>query len=355
MTSRDDPTASALCHLAVDSGQTASKIRLLHGDAPVAECELTGVDTSRPLLPQLASITAEAMSWAADVTVSSEILTAPNSPSTAAEQPQHAQTVGGVALGVSGLTEAETRADLLHGELAQQDLIQHQFPDSEMPSLWLTHDSVTSYLGALGEARGVVVAAGTGVVTLAVGQQHVARVDGWGSIMGDAGSGFWIGRQVLQAVMRAYDGRGPATALTDYVTAQWPALDAAYIALQNEPQAVSMTASFARYAAELAAGDDVAAGICSDAAAELAHSALTALRRSASQDPQSDQPALVVPIGGVFGAEQIRAEFLERVRVEEPHVQVSSGAGQGIDGAQALFSVPADHPLRDMISTTERT
>ncbi len=48
---------------------------------------------------------------------------------------------------------------------------------------------------------------------------RVARVDGWGNIMGDAGSGYWIGREALDAVMRAYDGRGPQTALTDVVRA----------------------------------------------------------------------------------------------------------------------------------------
>jgi N-acetylglucosamine kinase-like BadF-type ATPase len=36
--------------------------------------------------------------------------------------------------------------------------------------------------------------------------------------MGDAGSGYWLGRAALDAVMRAHDGRGPATALTEVVS-----------------------------------------------------------------------------------------------------------------------------------------
>ena len=36
-------------------------------------------------------------------------------------------------------------------------------------------------------------------------------------MIGDEGSGYWIGREALAAVMRAADGRGPATALSDDV------------------------------------------------------------------------------------------------------------------------------------------
>ncbi|HET9770573.1 MAG TPA: hypothetical protein VFS16_06775, partial [Acidimicrobiia bacterium] len=36
----------------------------------------------------------------------------------------------------------------------------------------------------------------------------VACVDGWGHLLGDTGSGFWIGRRGLDAALRAHDGRG---------------------------------------------------------------------------------------------------------------------------------------------------
>ncbi|MDP1051582.1 hypothetical protein Q6251_31555, partial [Klebsiella quasipneumoniae] len=36
----------------------------------------------------------------------------------------------------------------------------------------------------------------------------------WGYLIDDAGSGYWLGQQALQAVARAADGRAPATALT---------------------------------------------------------------------------------------------------------------------------------------------
>ena len=77
--------------------------------------------------------------------------------------------------------------------------------------------------------------------------------------MGDAGSGFWIGREALDAVMRAHDGRGPATALTAVVQGRWPDLEDAYVQLQSDPARVSVVAWFAETVAAHAATDEVAA------------------------------------------------------------------------------------------------
>jgi N-acetylglucosamine kinase-like BadF-type ATPase len=159
----------------------------------------------------------------------------------------------------------------------------------------LAHDSVTSYLGTLGDQHGVVVASGTGSIILAVGPAGVARVDGWGYLMGDAGSGYWLGRAALDAVMRAHDGRGPATALHEVVSSRWPELADAYLELQSDPAKVSVIAWFAEAVAARAATDEVAARLCREAAEELALSVVTALRRAGE-----DAAPVVSAIGGVF-------------------------------------------------------
>src|SRR5262249_61492288 len=46
---------------------------------------------------------------------------------------------------------------------------------------------------------------------------HAARAGGWGHLIGDEGSGYWVGREALAAVVREADGRGPATGLTGAV------------------------------------------------------------------------------------------------------------------------------------------
>src|SRR5690606_8774057 len=72
--------------------------------------------------------------------------------------------------------------------------------------------------GGTGGRPGVVVIGGTGSVAFgrnAEGREH--RVGGWGYLLSDEGSGFWIGREALIAVLHCMDGRGPHTILTDRV------------------------------------------------------------------------------------------------------------------------------------------
>ena len=61
--------------------------------------------------------------------------------------------------------------------------------------LSLADDAVTSYLGALGDDSGAVVAAGTGVAVLASSGVTSIRVNGWGPTLGDEGGGYWIGQE----------------------------------------------------------------------------------------------------------------------------------------------------------------
>ncbi len=61
---------------------------------------------------------------------------------------------------------------------------------------------------------GVALIAGTGAVGARVSNSQLAAVaDGTGWLLGDNGSGFWLGREVARAVAAALDGRGSTTAL----------------------------------------------------------------------------------------------------------------------------------------------
>jgi glucosamine kinase len=61
---------------------------------------------------------------------------------------------------------------------------------------------------------GVVVLSGTG--SFAFGRNHLgeaARAGGWGSAISDEGSGYWIGRAAVSAVLRAQDAAASTTLL----------------------------------------------------------------------------------------------------------------------------------------------
>ena len=71
-------------------------------------------------------------------------------------------------------------------------------------------------------SQGVVLISGTGSIAYGVNRQGLAaRAGGWGTSLGDEGSGYWIGRRALKAVARATDGRGPHTRLTALVLAHF--------------------------------------------------------------------------------------------------------------------------------------
>ena len=294
--------------LAIDAGQTGIKVRVREQDLV-----FPGIRTDEPLLPQLAAVAdATIVRIGADVSV--------------------------VTAGVSGLTTREADAAAL---LARID-------DPAVHEVILAHDSTTSFLGALGDERGAVVAAGTGVVTLAVGAERVARVDGWGYLVGDAGSGYWIGREALDAVMREFDGRGPATSLRAVAEERWPDLSQAYIHIQSDPDRVRLVASFAEHVARLAAeGDAVSQNITVRAGGELAHSVETALRRVRSDEREHFS---VCAIGGVFRSPQLREAFASHIAASELDVALVEPRGHGIDGAVALAGLEARHPLAHAVS-----
>ncbi|MBK3567155.1 N-acetylglucosamine kinase [Streptomyces sp. MBT62] len=67
-------------------------------------------------------------------------------------------------------------------------------------------------------ADGLALVAGTGAVALRItDRRSTATVDGDGWLLGDDGSGFWIGRSAVRAALRMADGRGPTTILAGSV------------------------------------------------------------------------------------------------------------------------------------------
>lgn len=67
---------------------------------------------------------------------------------------------------------------------------------------------------------GYALVAGTGAVAARIRDGALDAVaDGTGWLLGDTGSGYWIGHRVVTAVVAALDGRGPRTALTELLLA----------------------------------------------------------------------------------------------------------------------------------------
>jgi N-acetylglucosamine kinase-like BadF-type ATPase len=79
-------------------------------------------------------------------------------------------------------------------------------------------DYEIALVGAHGQRLGILLLAGTGSLAYGVNAAgQSALVGGWGYLMGDEGSGYWLGSQALRAVVRMVDRRGQRTTLYDAV------------------------------------------------------------------------------------------------------------------------------------------
>ncbi|MFE6995191.1 N-acetylglucosamine kinase [Microbacterium sp. NPDC057659] len=85
-------------------------------------------------------------------------------------------------------------------------------------ALGFESDLLALYFSGTAEQKGYAIVSGTGAAVVRVsGGRLEATSDGVGWLLGDRGSGFWIGHHAALAAVEDLDGRGPATALTEAV------------------------------------------------------------------------------------------------------------------------------------------
>jgi N-acetylglucosamine kinase-like BadF-type ATPase len=178
-------------------------------------------------------------------------------------------------------------------------IAQALFPGADVQ---LYHDSVTALAGASLAQPGVVVIAGTGVIAygrLDTGEE--ARSSGWGYLMGDEGSGYWIGIEAIRAACKASDGRGDPTTLLQKIPEYMQVADLRELHRKLYAQEISRAAvaSLAAVTANAARdGDAVAVRLLQRAGEELAQAALAVIARLG----QLDTGQHIYYTGGVFGA-----------------------------------------------------
>src|SRR5687768_3962866 len=176
----------------------------------------------------------------------------------------------------------------------------------------VVNDALIALQAGIGEGPGIVIVSGTG--SIAYGRNdhaEASRAGGWGYVLGDEGSGYWIGRAALRAVLRQADKRGPSTALTpmllEHFGVQQPQGLIHQVYHTNlKPAAIGALARSVQSA--FAVGDEAAIGILRAAANELESSALSVARRLG----MVGQPFTFILAGGIFRAVPWLQEELQR-------------------------------------------
>jgi N-acetylglucosamine kinase len=163
-------------------------------------------------------------------------------------------------------------------------------------------DARIALTGAVGLGAGVVVISGTGSIAFGRNSEgDELRAGGWGPTLGDEGSGFWMAREGLSAIVRAHDGRGFPTNMTALLCAEYDMCSP-----DDLPRFVYATtthaddiARYGKLVIEAAqSGDEVARDILSRGGAELAECVLAVARKLHMVDTEFD----VAYVGGAFHA-----------------------------------------------------
>ncbi len=250
-----------------------------------------------------------------------------------------------VAVGLTGMPGLLDRPEELGG---------HVHRHIATRSVIVASDALTTHLGALAGRPGCVVAAGTGVIVL--GTDHATiwhQADGWGHLLGDDGSGAWIGDQGLRAALRHADGRdGGSAALLEKARSRFGDVDAALLAVYGSTWPAHELAAFAPDVASAAHdGDPVARDIWRRAGVHLADSAQAAGR---GLPPNFSWGGKLFDAGPL-----LRHAFQDELTRRVPGAQVSAPASQAADGALLLAQrgLPpgGTHPAKYAVELPRRT
>jgi len=182
---------------------------------------------------------------------------------------------------------------------------------------------------------GLLVVAGTG--SNIVGRctnSTMVRAGGWGPVIGDEGSGSWIGLQAIRAGMRAHD-RGVSTCLLREIEVHWELEDLGeLIAKANErarPDFAELAMVVARCAED---GDALAISVLDRAGAELAEQvSLAASKMRAAGCSPSDANHVAFTGSVLEKIARVRRSMEEHLRAALPEAVVAQKPVNPLEGA----------------------
>ncbi|MCC6802051.1 MAG: hypothetical protein IT319_04125 [Anaerolineae bacterium] len=196
-------------------------------------------------------------------------------------------------------------------------------------------DIVIALAGGTAGQPGITLIAGTG--SSCYGRNAAGdswRSGGWGYIVDDYGSGFFLGQQALEAVIRAADGRAEATALTEPCMAALSITDINTIMHRIYYPRLDFAgiAALAPLVVEVAERDATARAIVERGCAELALMVSTVAGKLRLPDD-----VLVIPVGSLGTVNVYYRRALEAAIARVlPHARVRPPIAPPVIGAAFL-------------------
>lgn len=247
---------------------------------------------------------------------------------------EEASSVAGVPLylvtracvGLAGIASEGVRewAEASLGEMLTGELV-------------LTGDEEIALEAAFGSGPGVLVIAGTGshvVGRCSNGSRMTAG--GWGPMLGDEGSGHWIGLEGIRSGLRALD-RGVPSCLLREVYAIWGLGGiGALVAKANSrprPNFAMLAEGVARCAAQ---GDALARSVLERAGEELAAQVSIVVSKMRAGGCEAEDAGRIAFTGSVLSRiPAVHAAMVGALRMAHPGSRVEERATEAIEGALA--------------------
>lgn len=236
-----------------------------------------------------------------------------------------------VVVGLAGvwLEEEKMRSANLLKTLARgSDLV---FGD-----LTVTSDAELAMEGAFAGGNGIITIVGTGSIALGKkGNGDYIRCGGWGIELDDEGSGAWIGREGLTAVVREIDGRGTKTKLTKIIDDMVPQINLALprTIVKAYSEGAFQYHMFTPAIMECALQNDkVCLNIIERAAEHLAELPNTLVKSYKAQQVE------VALLGGIIEADTLLANMLKKELKKNKKITLIEPKGSALDGAIAIGS-----------------
>ncbi len=207
------------------------------------------------------------------------------------------------------------------GRAREQRSLEHILKSHGLADLIIVRsDAEIALWGALSGLPGVVVIAGTGSIVYGKNEKgKVYRAGGYGYVIGDDGSGFWIGRAGLRAAIAAAEGWGEPTVLKELVLKRFNARQMEDIIpkiYEGSPQ--KNVAEFALTVIQTAEnGDEVARNIVLEAARRLAVVSVSLLKRLRIKGQKRLRLS-----GSIFKDRTYREHFESIIRKECPDIDI---------------------------------
>ena len=246
---------------------------------------------------------------------------------------RHARRPSSLALCLAG---CRTTADRVRA----RTLVEQVWP--RVPA-YVGSDTDSGFAAAFGlNGSGVVIVSGTGSCVYGRNGTSVARAGGWGHLLGDHGSGYWIAVTGLRASIREYDRRGRINKRLRRVLRR--------LCLNSPDELVDWMQkatkdAVAALAADVLEGD---AGLMLQAASFLAQDC-----HAVAQKLGLDTPRVVLSGGVLRHNRKLAILVSNRVRTMLPGARVTRASNESPVGALRLAgcALPVSTPVPSVVSS----